>query len=294
MYKKILFPVLFTSLVAMLTAQSNFSIEGHRGCRGLYPENTIIGFIEAVKLGVNTLELDVVVSKDGKVVVSHDPEMNDAICSTPDGKPMLEGDGKKYKLYQMKYEEIKTFDCGIRGKGSFPEQKKIAAYKPLLSDMIDAVETYIKQNNLPAVAYNIEIKSTLAGDDVEHPKPAIFAKLVYDVVIEKNILNKTIIQSFDARPLQELKKIDPTITLSLLIFNANSLAKNIKQLGFKPHIYSPNYILVNKKLIDKCHQLGIKIIPWTVNDADKMTKLKALGVDGLITDYPNIAIKVLR
>ena len=294
MFRNIFLSLVFISLFTMLTAQSTFNIQGHRGCRGLYPENTIIAFIEAVKLGVNTLELDVVVSKDGQVVISHDPTMNDAICSTPDGKPMQEGDGKKYTLYEMKYDEIKTFDCGIRGKQTFAEQKKVAAYKPLLSDMIDSVETYIKKNNLPPVGYNIEIKSTQAGDDIEHPKPAIFAKLVYNLVQQKNIAHKTTIQSFDTRPLQELKKLDAALPISLLVFNANSLYKNIKLLGFKPHTYSPNFILVNKKLIDKCHQQGLKIIPWTVNDADKMIKLKALGVDGIITDYPNLAIQVLR
>jgi glycerophosphoryl diester phosphodiesterase len=96
------------------------------------------------------------------------------------------------------------------------------------------------------------------------------------------------------RTLQEIKKIDSTIVTALLIGNMNSFEKNLQQLGYTPEIYSPIYMLVNKKLIANCHKKGIRIIPWTVNDEKKMLKLKQQDVDGLITDYPNIAVKVLR
>jgi glycerophosphoryl diester phosphodiesterase len=280
--------ILFTA--SFMQAQTKFDIEGHRGWRGLYPENTIIGFIEAVKLGVNTLEMDVVVSKDGKLVVSHDPVMNTDICSSPDGKPVSAG----IRIYNLTYDEIKQFDCGSRGNPKFPEQKKIAAFKPLLSDIIDSVESYIRENKLPSVQYNIETKSTPDGDDVEHPKPAVFSKLLYDLLKQKNVLAKSIIQSFDPRTLQEIKKIDPTVKLALLVFNTDSFEGNIARLGFKPDFYSPNFILVNKKLVAKCHDQNIRIIPWTVNDEKKMRKMKSLDLDGIITDYPDRAIKVWR
>jgi glycerophosphoryl diester phosphodiesterase len=272
----------------------SFDIEGHRGCRGLYPENTIIAFIEAVKLGVNTVEMDVVVSKDGKLVVSHDPVMNDKICSTPDGKPVTSDDKNNYRIYNLTYEDIKKFDCGQRGNPKFPEQKRMATFKPLLRDVIDSVEKFIQQNNLPPVQYNIETKSTPAGDDIEHPKPAVFSKLLYDLLKQKNILSRSIIQSFDPRTLQEIKKTDGSVHLALLVFNADGFEKNIKRLKFMPDIYSPNFILVNKKLVKKCHDHNIKIIPWTVNDEEKLKKMKELGVDGVISDYPDRAIKVLR
>lgn len=275
-------------------SQMQFDIQGHRGCRGLYPENTIVGFIEAVKLGVNTLEMDVVISKDKQVVVSHDPYMNPEICSTPHGEPVLEQEKKIYRLYNLTYEEIKKFDCGIRGHEKFPGQKPIAAFKPLLSDVIDSVEKFIQQNNLPPVQYNIETKSTPGGDDTEHPKPFEFSKLLYDLLKQKNILSKCIIQSFDPRTLKEIKRTDPSVQLALLVFNADGFEKNIERLGFNPNVYSPNFILVNKKLIQKCHQQKIKIIPWTVNEEDKMRKMKLLNLDGVITDYPDRAIKVWR
>ena len=270
--------------------QTTFDIQGHRGCRGLYPENTIVAFIEAIKLGVNTLEMDVVVSKDGLLVVSHYPTINCDFCNYCDDSK----EKKESRIYKMNYDYIKTIDCGTKANEKFPEQKKMFAAKPLLSDVIDTVEKYIQQNHLPPVQYNIETKSTQEGDDVDQPKPAVFAKLLYDLLKQKNVLSKSIIQSFDIRTLQVIHQIDSNATTALLIFDLDNFEKNLKQLGFSPTIYSPNFILVNDKLIQKCHDLKIKIIPWTVNDEDKMIKLKQLGVDGVITDYPNRAIKVLR
>lgn len=287
--------LLFASIVTTmgLQAQATFDIQGHRGARGLYPENTITAFIEAVKLGVNTIELDVVVSKDGKLVVSHEPWLNPLFCYTPDGKAVTD-DKDKYNIYQLTYDEVKQYDCGINGNPKFPEQKKVSEHKPLLSDMIDAVEKYVADNKLPAVHYNVEIKSTVAGDDKTNPTPPVFAKMVYDLLKEKNLFSKCNIQSFDPRVLQEIKKLDSNVVLALLIADLQSLKKNQKQLGFKPDIYSPYYLLVKKSMVTRCHAQGIKIIPWTVNDDDQMVKLKAMGVDGLITDYPDHAIKLLR
>ncbi len=284
----VLLSLLFASISTF--AQTTFDIEGHRGCRGLYPENTIVAFIEAVKLGVNTLEMDVVVSKDAQLVVSHDPTINCDFCSYCD-----DSKGKKEsRIYKLNYDFIKTIDCGSKVNEKFPEQRKMFAAKPLLSDVIDTIEKYIQQNHLPPVHYNIETKSTPEGDDIDQPKPAVFAKLLYDLLKGKNILNKSIIQSFDIRTLQVIHQTDSTATTALLIFDLDNFEKNLKQLGFNPTIYSPNFVLVNEKLIQKCHDLKIKIIPWTVNDEDKMVKLKQLGVDGVITDYPDRAIKVLR
>lgn len=279
--------LLFVLAGIFVQAQNSFDIEGHRGARGLYPENTIAGFIEALKLGVNTLEMDVVISKDGQVVLSHDPTINCEICDYC-------GDGKEKRIYQLDYNTIKTIDCGSKGNSKFPEQKKMYAVKPRLTDVIDSVEAYIKRNNLTPVYYNIETKATPAGDGTEHPAPDVFAKMLYDVLKQKGILNRSIVQSFDPRTLQAIHKTDATVTTALLVFNADGFTKNIKRLGFTPAIYSPNYLLVNSKLVKACHAKGIKIIPWTVNDEDKMKKMKELGVDGIISDYPDRAIKVLR
>lgn len=269
--------------------QQKFDIEGHRGARGLYPENTIVAFTQALKLGVNTLEMDVVVTADSQLVISHDPTVNCEICDYCSGK-----DKKESRLYRLPYSVIKTIDCGSKGNSKFPEQQKVYAVKPLLKEVIDTIEKSIKDNKLPEVYYNIETKSTPEGDNDLHPVPAIFAKMLYDVVKQKGILKRVIIQSFDVRTLQEIKKIDSSVTTALLVLDADGIVKNIKQLGYTPEIYSPNYVLVNKKVVQYCHKHHIRIIPWTVNDEDKMRKLKALGVDGIITDYPDRAIKTLR
>ena len=118
--------------------------------------------------------------------------------------------------------------------------------------------------------------------------------MVYDLIKQKGVINKCIIQSFDPRTLQEMRKIDPTVTTALLVENLKGLQWNLKTLGFNPTIYSPNYMLVTKKLVRECHRLHIKVLPWTVNDEKKMIELKAMGVDGLISDYPDREIKVLR
>jgi glycerophosphoryl diester phosphodiesterase len=200
----------------------------------------------------------------------------------------------KYKLYEMTYEQIKQFDCGSRGNPRFPDQMKIKVYKPRLADVIDTVEKYVRENHLPPVHYNIETKSTVKGDDVYHPNPAAFTKLFYDLIRSKGVAERCILQSFDVRTLQEMHKMDTSIVTALLIENLDGLDKNLKTLGFTPTIYSPNFALVNKKLVARCHALGIKILPWTVNDEKKMLALKKLGVDGMISDYPDRLIKVVR
>lgn len=287
-------PLILMLLTHSLFSQPLFDIEGHRGCRGLYPENTMAAFMAALRLGVNTLEMDVVISKDGKVVVSHDPYINPAFCQFPEEQPSDLTAQKTARLYDKTYAEIARYDCGSMVYNRFPEQKKMFASKPLLSDVIDSVEKYIAENNLPPVQYNIETKSTPEGDDIDQPKPPVFVKLLYHLLKQKNVLTKTIIQSFDVRTLQVLHKTDSTVATALLIADLHNFNKNIRQLGFTPTIYSPNYLLVNKKLLHQCRAQKIKLIPWTVNDTGKMLHLKKMGVDGLITDYPDRAIKALR
>src|SRR6267378_2929220 len=132
-----------SSLLAQVSVP-RFDIQGHRGARGLKPENTIPAFLTALDTGVTTLEMDVIVTRDKQVVVSHEPWMSAAICSDRAGKPINEKEEKKYNLYRMTYEEVKQFDCGSRGNVKFPEQEKMYAAKPLLSDVMVAVENHIK------------------------------------------------------------------------------------------------------------------------------------------------------
>jgi len=283
------------SLLSTAAIAQNIDIGGNRGFRGMYPENSIQAFTRAVKIGVNTIEMDVVVSKDNQVVVSHDLTIDEDVCSRPDGSAMTGADKDKYKIYALNYDEIKKFDCGTRGNNRFPDQVKQAAYKPLLTEVIDAVEKYIKDNNLTPVNYNIQIVSSKKGDEVMHPEPPQFSKLVYDIVKAKGILPRTIFSSFDMRVLQELHKADGSAMTALLSEKStDDLETNLKDLHFNPTVYSPNFLLVTKAMVTKCHSLGIKVITWTPNEMTKMTAMKAISVDGLITDYPDRAIKALR
>jgi glycerophosphoryl diester phosphodiesterase len=266
-----------------------FELEGHRGCRGLMPENTIPAMIRAIDIGVNTLEMDAVISKDRQVVVSHEPFFNHEISTKPDGRPVEESEERSLNIYSMNYDEVKTFDVGLKPHPRFPEQKKLKVSKPLLADLIDSVETYCKAHNKKLPAYNIEIKSLPLTDNIFHPAPKEFVDLVINVIQTKAISQRTIIQSFDFRALQYVHQQYPSYKTALLIEgdDKRNFEDQLAQLGFTPDIYSPESSLVSEELVKKCHNRKIKIIPWTVDDPKEMKSLVDMHVDGLITDYPD-------
>jgi glycerophosphoryl diester phosphodiesterase len=267
-----------------------FDKQGHRGCRGLMPENTIPAMIRAIDLGVTTIEMDVVISKDKKVVLSHDLRFSSEISTPPGGKPLSASEEKNYVLYQMDYDEIRTWDVGMKPLFRFPKQQKMKAYKPLLDELIDSVETYIKSKGLKPVQYNIETKCSASGDGVLHPGPEEFTDLLMEVVNRKKIGKRTIIQSFEERTLRVMHKKYPGIRTSYLIegTETKTVEQNISTLGFKPDIYSPEYRLATPELVKYCKSNGMKLIVWTVNDLEQIRRQKELGVDGIISDYPDL------
>jgi glycerophosphoryl diester phosphodiesterase len=269
-------------------AQKEFDKEGHRGCRGLMPENTIPAMKQALLLGVNTLEMDVHFSQDKKALISHDPYVSSKIALKPDGSEIKPEEEKNYILYKMNYDEIRRFDVGSKFYPEFPQQKKIKTYKPLLAELIDSVETFVTEHHLPLPQYNIETKSTPEGDDVLHPAPEEFVKLMMQVIFSKHIENRVIIQSFDPRTLEIIHRDYPAIRTSWLTANPNSCEDNLKTLTFTPTIYSPYFMTVNEETVKLCHSKNILVVPWTVNSTEEITRLKSLGVDGIISDYPNL------
>ena len=271
-----------------------FDIQGHRGARGLKPENTIPAFLTALDSGVTTLELDVVITKDKEVIVSHEPWMSAAICSDPSGKPVSEKEEKKHNIYKMTYGQVKQFDCGSRGNARFPEQEKMALFKPLLSEVIIAAENHIKNFTRYEVDYNIEIKSEKELDGKFQPAPEEFSDLVYNLINQYLPLERIVIQSFDFRVLKYWHEKYPHVRLAALVENLNTIDENMKELGFTPSIYSPDYKLLSKSEVKYCHELNMRVIPWTVNDPEEMLALKGMGVDGFITDYPDRAAKFKR
>jgi len=273
-------------------AQSKLDLQAHRGGRGLMPENSIPAMLHAVALGARTLELDCVISSDGQVVVSHDVFMNADIMSEPDGSSIPKGMEKSYVLYKMTYDSIQRFPEGVRPHPKFPGQAHVVTYKPLLTDLIDSVETYVKEHHLKPVYYNMETKSTLEGDDIYHPKPERFVTLLMDVIKSKGIASRVTIQSFDPRTLQVLHKMDAGVLTALLVENKDGFAKNIERLGFAPTIYSPYYLLVNADLVKEAHDRKMAVLPWTVNEEKDMKAMADLGVDGIISDYPDRLVKL--
>ena len=270
----------------------SLDIQGHRGMRGLFPENSIIGFIKALELGVNTLELDIVMSMDTQLVVSHEPFISSAICQYPGGGKISKEIEKELNIYQMTYQEIKAFDCGSLFYDNFPLQEKKKISKPLLSEVLDTVERLAISRGRP-VQYNIELKSKLGLEGIYHPEVASFCDATYQMINDQIDWRRIIIQSFDFRILQYFKQHYPAVSLSLLIENKVSWNLNIDSLGFKPDIYSCQYGLLNAKIIGELQRENMKVIPWTVNDSLDMRQLISWGVNGFITDYPNIALQLL-
>lgn len=301
--------------------QQKLDVQAHRGGMSLMPENTIPAMLNAVKLGAKTLELDVVISKDGKVVVSHDNYMSANFMRKPNGSDISKEEEKSLNLYQMTYDSISRFDAGTKPHPMYPQQLKLKIQKPLLSDLIDSVETYVKKNKLKPVYYNIETKCSPMGDEKYHPLPEVFVKTMMGVINKKGIKKRVIIQSFDVRTLKILHQTEPNVHLALLVsgkmnlteeqlknygLSAKEVADFFKQmnagnsgidadlaiLGFVPHIYSPYFSGVNAEMVKKAHDKNMRIVPWTVNKEEDMLVLGKLGVDGIITDCPDVLIRL--
>jgi glycerophosphoryl diester phosphodiesterase len=267
-----------------------FDKQGHRGCRGLMPENTIPAMLHALSLGVTTLEMDVVITKDKQVVLSHEPFFNHEITTQPDGNYIEEKDEKNYNMYLMNYDSIKKYDVGLKPHPRFAQQQKMKVVKPLLSDVFAAIKQEMMTRKRSYPFFNIETKTLPATDNIYHPAPGEFVELLMRVIKENGMDNFVIIQSFDIRTLQYLHKYYPSIKTALLIEenDPRNWWQQVTELGFHPNIYSPHYSLVSRALILHCINYKTKVIPWTVNDKVKMNELKALGVDGIISDYPNL------
>jgi glycerophosphoryl diester phosphodiesterase len=268
---------------------TSFDWQGHRGARGLLPENTLPAFAHALTYpAIKTLELDLAVTKDQQLVISHEPWMAALICTHPDGSSVTEKEEKSLIIHQMTLAEVQTFDCGSRGNANFPEQQARSVRKPTLAAMVEMAEQIARDLKRPLPYYNIEIKSLPEWDETFTPLPEEFAHLLLQELTKLGIAERTTIQSFDVRSLQAVRQQAPTQSLAYLVANRNTLEQNLDTLGFLPEIYSPYYLLCTPELTQSLHQQNIQLIPWTVNDPKEMQRLIDMGVDGIITDYPNI------
>lgn len=267
-----------------IMSKLSIDLQGHRGCRGLRPENTWPGFQHAIDLGVSTLELDVIITGDQHFVVSHEPWVNGDICDGP-GEG---GDEKALNMFRMSAQEIAQISCGTKPYANFPEQQLVQTHKPLLTDLVQKVLVYCEQHRKPVPNINVEIKSRLEWEGTFHPDPETYVSHFLETFKLIDYPSRFIVQSFDLRVLRALKDRAPEIELAYLTFDAeDSPKKAIERLGFTPAIYSPDMLLVTAGTREACTQLGIELVVWTVNEPADIERMVALGVDGIISDYPN-------
>ncbi|MDG5767864.1 glycerophosphodiester phosphodiesterase family protein [Balneolales bacterium ANBcel1] len=269
-----------------------FDLQGHRGAMGLKPENTIASFLKAAELGVNTIEFDLAVTREHKLVVSHEPWFRSDICLRPDGSPIPRQQERSFRLYELSYVEIAEYDCGSIQHPAHPEQKTKPAAKPLMIDAIEAVDRHTRKLGREPVRFNIEIKSDPAWDNTLTPPPEVFARLLHEELLklknqlDKNIFRRVNVQSFDPRALKAFRSIAPNVPVAILTYQEGTVDDHIEYFGFLPEIYSPNFGLLTEAHVERTRELGMRVVPWTVNRKEDMTQMIRLGVDGLITDYP--------
>ena len=258
-------------------------VQGHRGARAVVPENTMEGFQYALGLGVDVLELDLGVSKDRQVIIAHDPMVNTMLCDF---------DQKQVPLYTLTLAQIKGIDCGSKPNPQFPKQKKVVGARiPTLAELFQWIRKS-SRHEARTVQFNIEIK-TFPQDPHLTPAPKEFAQLVYDLIKQYDMIERTIVQSFDSRPLKAIKALDSRLRISFLcrwaLPNLVAIAQELKA-----EFISPNKDWVTKKQVEDLRAHGIKTIPWTANTEKDWARLVQMGVDGIITDDPAKLISYLQ
>jgi glycerophosphoryl diester phosphodiesterase len=296
--------------LSLLTGQAQaFDLQGHRGARGLAPENTLEGFAVALSIGVTTLELDLAMTRDDVLVVSHDRKLNPDLTRNADGQ-FLQREGPAIRSLTLA--EVQRYDVGRLRPGSgyaanFPGQKIAdGARIPALTDLFDLVKT----SGATHVRFNIETKITPTSG-AETPDPDIFAAAVARAIRAAGVADRATVQSFNWRTLVAMKRVAPEIervclTAEALNFDtiqrgapgpspwlagldvddfAGSVPRLVQAAGCA--VWSPLYRNAKPDDVAAAKALGLKVIPWTVNERADMERLIALGVDGIITDYPD-------
>jgi glycerophosphoryl diester phosphodiesterase len=265
--------------------RSGIQIHGHRGSRGTAPENTLPAFEEALRAGVDVLEMDLGVTRDGVLVIYHDQEINPAICKADRGPT------RPVAIHRLTLQQLKAYDCGALRNPRFPHQVPVPATRiPTLDEFFE----WLRKSSLPAasnVRFNIEMKSEDSRPELA-PPPAEFARLLVAALQRHGMLSRTIIQSFDFRTLREARKLAPEAVLSALIEDRpkESLVELAKSAG-NAQVLSPNHEWLTREDISAAHAAGIQVVPWTANSASEWNRLASLGVDAIITDYPSAALE---
>ena len=310
---------------ALAAEMAPFDLQGHRGARGLAPENTMAAFRRALEIGVSTIETDVAITRDRIAVVSHDPLLNPDLVRDASGAWITQ---KGVAISSLTFAELRTYDIGrldprsSYAKGFALQRPADGERFPALRELLQLVREHSRgpaaasgQQRAP-VELNIETKIT-PDDAGQTQGPATFVRIILDEVRTAGLLDRVTVQSFDWRTLLEAKKIEPKVRTSCLTIETtsnNTMAAGtdgrspwhaglaLADYGSVPglvkaagcSIWSPFFRNVTPELVAKSHALGLRVLPWTVNDPADMRRMIDQGVDGLITDYPDRLREILE
>jgi glycerophosphoryl diester phosphodiesterase len=287
-----------------------FDLQGHRGARGLAPENTLAAFDRALRAGVSTLELDVGVTRDGVLVVSHDSRLNPNLTRDTDGR-WLETPGpalNSLTLAQLQRHDVGRLKPGTRYAQAYPDQQPSDGERV---PALDALFALVARRGAGHVRFNIETKLTPNEPDLA-PAPELFAALVVKALQQHGLQQRASVQSFDWRTLREVRRLAPAITTVALTArqdwldnltdgrwtaglsladHGGSVPRLVQALGAS--VWSPFHGDLTPAAVTEAQALGLKVVPWTVNDPGRMALLVAWKVDGLITDRPDLARQVM-
>lgn len=267
--------------VMSIQAASSILVHGHRGARAVRPENTLPAFEYAIQAGVDVLELDVAVTKDNVLVVSHDPRMNSHYCTAPAGWLGTN------VIREMTLPELRRWDCGAKVNPQFPRQVAVPGTRVPTLDEVYALAPRGK------FEFNVETKIFAKYPELT-PAPDEFARLMVEAIRRHKLEKRVIVQSFDFRTLKAVKQLAPEIRLSAL-FEAMGLRDVVKAtVETGATICSPHYTLVNAALVERAHAAGLQVVPWTANEPEQWKKLVEAGVDAIISDDPAALLAYLK
>ena len=305
---------LFASITAALllglgsTAGHALDLQGHRGARGLAPENTLPAFAKALSLGVTTLETDIAISRDGVLLISHDPALNPDLSRGPDGQFLA---ARGPLIYRTDFDELRRYDVGrlkpgTRYAGQYPDQQPVdGARLPSLDELF----ALVKKSGNTEVRLSLETKlSPLAPDDTASPEP--FARALIAAVRAAGLAQRTTVQSFDWRTLKVVQREAPEITTACLTAQqrwldnvaAGSEAASPWTAGLKfgdhgsvprlvqaagCRIWSAHFADLDAVSVKQAQALGLQVLAWTVNEPAQIDAVLDLGVDGIISDRPD-------
>lgn len=302
-----------------------FDLEAHRGGRDVRPENTLYSYAYAIELGATSIECDMQLTKDGQIVMSHNPILNSDITRDENGNYI---ENNKYDIRLMTVDELKKFDVGVmdpncgeyydlHGKTQFTYDAKI----PTLEELMQLIQSYGDKN----IVLNIETKSypdPVSAGYKNNADPKKFVEVFNNIVKKYDMEDRVVLQSFDWQTLIEMKKLNPNISTSALWQEQPSWGRDSESLrryekkkspwlggldikdyqgnpvkaahAIGADIISPYYTEISKQDVDEAHSLGMKVVPWTVNNEKDMNMLLDMGVDGIISDKPWLLKQVLE